>query len=43
MFSGEVVDTDDTIVLEDVPVVTPNSDVVVSSLSFKVTSFAYNT
>ena len=36
LFLGEVIDTDDVIVLEDVPVITPNGDVVVRSLSFKV-------
>ncbi|XP_064632680.1 ATP-binding cassette sub-family D member 2-like [Lineus longissimus] len=34
---GKVVDTQDTIICEDVPVITPNGDVVVDSLSFKVT------
>ena len=33
---GVVVDTDGDIRLEDVPIVTPNSDVVVPSLSFQV-------
>ena len=34
--TGEVIDTQNTILLEDVPVITPNGDVVVKSLSFKV-------
>ena len=33
---GEVVDSEDTIILEDVPIVTPNKDVVASELSFQV-------
>ncbi|XP_013398007.2 ATP-binding cassette sub-family D member 2-like [Lingula anatina] len=32
---GEVIDTD-TILLEDVPIITPNGDIVVSSLSFQM-------
>ena len=37
---GEVIDTENMILLEDVPVITPNGDVVVKSLSFKVRLFA---
>jgi ATP-binding cassette subfamily D (ALD) protein 2 len=33
---GQVIDTDGLILLDDVPVITPNGDVVVPSLSFKV-------
>ena len=33
---GEVVESEDTIILEAVPVVTPNKDVIVGSLSFEV-------
>ena len=36
MWPGVVVDTEGDIRLEDVPIVTPNSDVVVPSLSFQV-------
>lgn len=35
--SGEVVDSEDTIVLEGVPIVTPNRDLVASPLTFEVT------
>ena len=34
--TGEVLDMEGTIELEDVPVITPNGDVVVDSLSFQV-------
>ena len=34
---GEVVDTEYNIEVEDVPIITPNGDIVVSSLSIKVT------
>ena len=34
--SGIVHDSEDLIILEDVPIITPNKDVVVSKLSFKV-------
>ena len=33
---GEVFESEDTIVLEDVPIVTPNKDVVAAGLSFQV-------
>ena len=33
---GEVVESEDTIVLEMVPIITPNRDIVVPSLSFEV-------
>ena len=33
---GEVLESEDTIVLEDVPIVTPNKDVVATGLSFQV-------
>lgn len=33
---GEVVESKDTIILESVPIITPNRDIVVSSLSFEV-------
>ena len=33
---GEVIESEDTIVLEAVPIITPNRDIVVSSLSFEV-------
>ena len=33
---GEVVESEDTIILEGVPIITPNRDIVVSSLSFEV-------
>ena len=33
---GEVIESDDTIILEAVPIITPNRDIVVSSLSFEV-------
>lgn len=33
---GTVVDTEFDIVVSDVPIITPNGDVVVSSLTFKV-------
>ena len=33
---GTVVDTEFDILVSDVPIITPNGDVVVSSLSFKV-------
>lgn len=33
---GEVVESEDTIILESVPIITPNRDIVVSSLSFEV-------
>ena len=36
---GEVVESEDTIVLESVPIITPNRDIVVSSLSFEVSYF----
>ena len=35
---GEVFESEDTIVLEDVPIVTPNKDVVATGLSFQVRS-----
>lgn len=35
--NGEVVESDSTIVLEGVPIVAPNKDVVASPLTFKVT------
>lgn len=34
--SGEVIDVDNGIVCESVPIITPNGDVVVSCLNFKV-------
>ena len=34
--TGLVLDTDHDIVLEDLPIITPNGDVVVPRLSFKV-------
>ena len=33
---GEVVESQDVIILEGVPIITPNRDIVVSSLSFEV-------
>ena len=33
---GEVIESEDTIILEAVPIITPNRDIVVSSLSFEV-------
>ena len=33
---GEVFESDDTIMLEDVPIVTPNKDVVATGLTFQV-------
>ena len=33
---GEVIESDDTIILEGVPIITPNKDIVVLSLSFEV-------
>ena len=33
---GEVLESEDTIILEDVPIVTPNKDVVATGLSFQV-------
>ena len=33
---GEVFESEDTIILEDVPIVTPNKDVVATGLSFQV-------
>ena len=36
MFAGNVVDTEDTIMCDNLPIITPNGDIVVSSLSFKV-------
>jgi len=33
---GEVIESDDTIILEGVPIITPNRDIVVPSLSFEV-------
>lgn len=33
---GEVFESDDTIILEDVPIVTPNKDVVATGLTFQV-------
>jgi hypothetical protein len=35
-FLGVVVDTEHDIVVDNVPIITPNGDVVVSSLSLKV-------
>ena len=35
---GEVVESKDTIILESVPIITPNRDIVVSSLSFEVST-----
>lgn len=35
---GEVVESEDTIILESVPIITPNRDIVVSSLSFEVST-----
>ena len=34
--SGEVVESEEMIILEDVPIVTPNKDVVASGLTFQV-------
>ena len=39
---GTVVDTDGNIKLEDLPIVTPNGDVVVPSLSFQVSAANYS-
>ena len=36
VYLGEVIDTPNQILLEDLPIITPNGDIVVSSLSFKV-------
>jgi len=33
---GEVIESDDIIILEGVPIITPNRDIVVPSLSFEV-------
>ena len=33
---GEVLESEDTIILEDIPIVTPNKDVVATGLSFQV-------
>jgi len=33
---GTVVDTEHDVVVSDVPIITPNGDVIVSSLTFKV-------
>ena len=35
---GEVIESEDTIILESVPIITPNRDIVVSSLSFEVST-----
>ena len=37
--SGTVIDSRDFILLEDVPIITPNGDIVVNSLSLKVSHF----
>lgn len=34
--TGDVMDTDATIDIEDLPIITPNGDVIVSSLTLKV-------
>lgn len=34
--SGEVVESEEMIILEDVPIVTPNKDIVASGLTFQV-------
>lgn len=39
---GKVVESEDTIILEDVPIITPNNDIVVPSLSFEVRDNAEN-
>ena len=36
MGEGQVVESEDTIILEEVPIITPNRDVVVAKLSFQV-------
>lgn len=41
LLPGTVVDTDGNIKLEDVPIVTPNGDVVVPSLSFQVNKLKF--
>lgn len=41
MSGGEVVDTEGSIALKDVAIITPCGDVVVSSLSFEVSRYMY--
>jgi len=39
---GEVIESDDTIILEGVPIITPNRDIVVPSLSFEVRALFFS-
>jgi len=41
-FVGTVVDTEYDIIVHNVPIITPNGDVVVSSLTFKVSDSHVN-
>lgn len=39
--SGEVVESEEMIILEDVPIVTPNKDIVASGLTFQVCVYMF--
>ena len=41
MITGEVVETDSHIFIDDMPIITPNGDIIVQSLSLRVCIFFF--